>query len=1746
MRRLPLGACAALLALVLLPLQNAAAAAPDQPHRAAAATAEPDAKTDPSPKPGPSAKPGPTPEKDPVGKESRAPQGGRPVLRPAAGQYVTLPGTPLLARTLTAGETAVTSAAGLTGLPAPAEVQALAVSVRVTAPGGAGTLELGAPGRTLTQTAPLVRGRDSVTYEIVRPAADGRIAVRASASARVELRLRGYYTSARTRTPGGTFVSQPATTLLDGRTLTAGKAAEVRLKDLGTLPDPDEIAAVAVSLDVRAAKDAGCVSARGAGGPSLCFAPGERTTAFDTLAVARGGRLALTADAGASLTVRLRGYYLRPTSPRAGSVFHALTPRTVLRSRTGSAESGPLAPGSVRPEDVQAYAVHTTADGAARAGCVTARPPAGVRARTAPAACFGARESAAGLDLVPPSAAGGIAVSASAQAAVDVGARGYFRKAAAPGRATKVRAEAGPGQATVSWRPPASDGGAAVTGYVVTASPGGVRARTTGATSAVVTGLKNGTRYTFTVTAANETGTGARSAKSGSVTPLATARPTAALAGTESTASLTVDGPAVAQTTTASGEASVFTFTGQSGSRIMVTAMTVSALESASVVLRDPAGNTLASRPYLFYTYEASELLGPLTLTATGTYTLTITPEAGLATYKAKVATVPADVSTTATVGGAPAQVQISAPGQVGRVTFNGTAGTRLFTRYTVSGTSGAWGECLGGQLLDPSGAILSTGSCVESGSGYIGTVTLAQSGTYTVLVNAQEAATGTLALSLLTVPGDKTVSAALDGGTYATTVTYGQSVRFTFSAQAGQQARLESSLAAGASGTSSYILDSVGNWLGYGGDFTVPATGTYTYLVTPTGDGAGTVEAVLGLRPAPVTLSTTVGGPEVTLTTTARWQQGSVTFAGTAGQRITVTCVPTDPDGPAVDFTLYDPDGYWSDSGSCEPGTPAMLPGVELSDTGTHTLRMSVDSDDGTGGAKLRVLAVPNPATATAAVDGSAASATTTVPGQYAEFSFSGTAGQLMYVACTSTARGDQRIYGPTGAAVGSSRSCGDGPSLGTVTLPSTGTYKVRFSSPYYGETGTVTVQLHSVPAPATATAQVDGPAAPVTITAPGQTGTVTFAGTAGQRLYIACTQDIPRTNWGWTDYYLFDPAGNQLNYSAEECMSNGALFDTVTTATTGTYTLRVYPSAASTGTAALRLYAVPSDVTATAAIGGGATVLATVKPGQEGTLSFNAAIGDRIHVTCTQKMTGNTAGDYVMYELYDPIGNATTDFMNSASICNQPLNPYQLTIAPTLFDTQTLESTGTYQIRIDPSALVTVSTTITIYRVPPDILKTATPGGPDVSVTTTAVGQSGWVTFDGTAGQRLFVTCSHTMLNAAGKLPLYVLNGPGGAFDYAATPGYCDRKPVLFDTLTLEKTGTYKLWLKPRALMTGTMTVRLYSPPPDATATAAIGGQPVTLTTTATGQKARFTFSGSAGQRLYVSCAQTLQNNAGLNPTYQLRDAGGTVITVGDCASPPLLFDTQTLPATGTYTIHVSPPGIATGTFTVRLYSPPPDVSATASVGGPEVGVTTTAPGQKASVTFTGSAGQRIYVSCAETLTDRPEDGFVNYVLSDPDGNQVQFGLCFAPPTMFDTTALPADGTYTISVAPPGVSYGTLRMRLYAVPDDVFADAAVDGPEVSFATTAIGQDAYVAFSGTAGQRISATCSQTVTDLGDGYVDYLLLAPSGALVAFGDCGSPPTLFDPVDLPETGTYLLAVLPPGVATGSFKVRVVSAT
>ena len=95
----------------------------------------------------------------------------------------------------------------------------------------------------------------------------------------------------------------------------------------------------------------------------------------------------------------------------------------------------------------------------------------------------------------------------------------------APDAPVNVSAVAGDARASIHWSAPTNNGGSAITSYTATSSPGGSTCSVTVTSSTslacVVSGLLNGTEYTFTVVATNNVGTSSASAASNAVIPVA-------------------------------------------------------------------------------------------------------------------------------------------------------------------------------------------------------------------------------------------------------------------------------------------------------------------------------------------------------------------------------------------------------------------------------------------------------------------------------------------------------------------------------------------------------------------------------------------------------------------------------------------------------------------------------------------------------------------------------------------------------------------------------------------------------------------------------------------------------------------------------------------------------------------------------------------------------------------------------------------------------------------------------------------------------------------------------------------------------------------------------------------------------------------------------------------------------------------------------------------------------------------------
>ncbi|MGA8145945.1 MAG: CARDB domain-containing protein, partial [Gallionellaceae bacterium] len=160
--------------------------------------------------------------------------------------------------------------------------------------------------------------------------------------------------------------------------------------------------------------------------------------------------------------------------------------------------------------------------------------------------------------------------------------------ATVPGAPTIGTATAGNGSASVAFTAPASNGGSAITGYTATSTPGSITG-TCASSPCTVSGLTNGTSYTFTVHATNAVGNSAESGSSNAVTPKASQT-----ISFGSAPSVVVDGTGTMNATATSSY--TITFTSQTPDVCTVSGYTVTGVSVGTcTIAADQAGDATYS-----------------------------------------------------------------------------------------------------------------------------------------------------------------------------------------------------------------------------------------------------------------------------------------------------------------------------------------------------------------------------------------------------------------------------------------------------------------------------------------------------------------------------------------------------------------------------------------------------------------------------------------------------------------------------------------------------------------------------------------------------------------------------------------------------------------------------------------------------------------------------------------------------------------------------------------------------------------------------------------------------------------------------------------------------------------------------------------------------------------------------------------------------------------------------------------------
>ena len=435
-----------------------------------------------------------------------------------------------------------------------------------------------------------------------------------------------------------------------------------------------------------------------------------------------------------------------------------------------------------------------------------------------------------------------------------------------------------------------------------------------------------------------------------------------------------------------------------------------------------------------------------------------------------------------------------------------------------------------------------------------------------------------------------------------------------------------------------------------------------------------------------------------------------------------------------------------------------------------------------------------------------------------------------------------------------------------------------------------------------------------------------------------------------------------------------------------------------------------------------------------------------------------------------------------------------------------------------------------------------TITPGGASVTAKTTTSGENATLRFSGTAGQRVSLKMANvtigTSLCCSTKVSIIKPDGTN-----LVAPTYIGRRGGFFDTRTLPVTGTYRIFVDPQGTVTGSMTLTLFDVPPDASPAIAADANPVTATTTVPGQNMRLPFTGTMGQKVSLAIgANAIGTSTTSSMTVSILKPDGTALTTAvTMGSSGGFVEPVTLPVTGVYTILVDPQKMDFGSLTVTAYDVPANPSLPITAGGSAVTLTTTAPGQNAYATFTGTLNQRVSVGLTNASFSGPSFPTAKVTILKPDGTALFTPVSFGNAGYFvDLQTLPVAGTYKIFVDPQNTTTGNVDVTLYTVPADVSSTIASNGSPVSVATTTPGQNAKLTFSGTAGQTVTVTLSNvTIGSDCCSSVGVYVKTAAGATVANSFFGTNGGSFQAV-LPSTATYTIFVDPQGAATGGANI------
>jgi RHS repeat-associated protein len=462
----------------------------------------------------------------------------------------------------------------------------------------------------------------------------------------------------------------------------------------------------------------------------------------------------------------------------------------------------------------------------------------------------------------------------------------------------------------------------------------------------------------------------------------------------------------------------------------------------------------------------------------------------------------------------------------------------------------------------------------------------------------------------------------------------------------------------------------------------TLPMSGTYTIIIVPNSEYTGKVE-VTPYYADTVTgsLTPTAEGSSKSTSLLIPGQRAQYTVSGTAGEEVSLKVNEFTGFTKTLYLEWFNPEGKdIKEKGFTGNG---FMESVVFPTTGTYTLEVNPNGLN-TGSLKLTAYnASAVTGSITPSSGGESKTVTTTVPGQGAKITFSGTAGEeVSLVMSESTIKsGSVRVLTSEGSEVSeSSVSFGtsttmDGSSH-SFALPKTGTYTIHITVTGE-ETGSVKLTAYKAPeVTGSLSPTTSGASENVSLLIPGQKAKYAVSCSAGEELSVKASEF---TGFSKTLYLeWFNPEGKNIK---EKGLTGNGFMEAVTCATTGTYHLRVYPFGLNTGSLKVTVYsAVTGSITPSS--GGESKTVITNGPGQTAKITFSGKSGEEISLVLSESTikSGHVS-------IINSGGSRVGEEKSFGSSGETTLGPVSLS------------STGTYTIFIKPEGEYSGSVKLTAY---------------------------------------------------------------------------------------------------------------------------------------------------------------------------------------------------------------------------------------------------------------------------------------------------------------------------------------------------------------------------------------------------------------------------------------------------------------